>query len=62
MQELEALASRFKFSLDTLSELERIYGEHVAEVVQSLKSPGRHYYFRVNTLKATVDYVVKRFE
>jgi predicted RNA-binding protein (TIGR00451 family) len=62
MQELEALASRFKFSLDTLSELERIYGEHVAEVVQSLKSPGRHYYFRVNTLKATVDCVVKRFE
>lgn len=62
MQDLAALASRFKFSLDTLSELEKIYGGQLAEVVQSLKSPGQHYYFRVNTLKTTVDQVVKQFE
>jgi len=62
MPELEALAKRFRFSLDTLSELERVYGNDLAKVVQSLKQPGRHYYFRVNTLKTTTDRIVKQFE
>jgi len=61
MPELEALARRFKFSLDTLSELERVYGEDLGKVVQSLKLPGRHYYFRVNTLKTTADHIMKEF-
>ena len=62
MPELEALAKRFRFSLDTLSELERVYGDDLGKVVQSLKRPGRHYYFRVNTLKTTVDRIVRQFE
>ena len=62
MLELEELARRSKFSIETLSELERVYGDDLEEVVQSLKLPGRRYYFRANTLKATVDHIAKRFE
>lgn len=62
MPPLEALAKRFHFSLDTLSELERVYGDDLVKVIQSLKRPGRHYYFRVNTLKTTGDHIAKQFE
>jgi len=62
MLQLDALAKRFHFSLDTLSELERVYGDDLSKAVQSLKRPGPRYYFRVNTLKTTVDRVVRRFE
>lgn len=62
MLELEALAERFKFSLDTLSELKEVYHEDLDKVVRSLKRPGRHYFFRVNTLKTTPDQIVKQFE
>ena len=62
MPELEELARRFKFSLDTLSELEKVYGDELEEIVQSLKLPGRRYYFRVNTLKISTDHVMRRFE
>lgn len=62
MLELQELARKYKFSLDSLSELYGVYREDIDEVVQSLKLPGRHYYFRVNTLKTTVDQIVKRLE
>jgi len=62
MLQLDALAKRFHFSVDTLSELERVYGDDLSKAVQSLKRPGLRYYFRVNTLKTTVDRVVRRFE
>jgi len=62
MPDLEELARRYKFSVDTLFELKKIYEDDLEQVVQSLKVPGRHYYFRVNTLKTTVDCVAKRFE
>jgi predicted RNA-binding protein (TIGR00451 family) len=62
MLELQELARNYKFSLDTLSELYKVYGEDTDKIVQSLKLPGRHYYFRVNTLKTTVDQIVTRLE
>jgi predicted RNA-binding protein (TIGR00451 family) len=62
MLELQELARKYKFSLDSLSELYGVYREDIDKVVQSLKLPGRHYYFRVNTLKTTVDKIVKRLE
>jgi len=62
MVDLEELARRCKFSVDTLLELQKVYEDDLEEVVQSLKVPGRHYYFRVNTLKTTVDHITKRFE
>ena len=50
---LKAFSERFKFSEDTLQELLRVYGSELEAVVRALRSPGKRYYVRVNTLRMT---------
>ncbi|MFH0848339.1 MAG: PUA domain-containing protein [archaeon] len=62
MLELERLSSEYKFSTDALSELRKVYGYDLENVVRSLKQPSRRYFIRVNTFKTTVEEVQRRFE
>jgi len=50
---LRELCQKFKYSWDTLQELLRVYGSGLEEVLRALRSPGRRYFVRVNTLKTT---------
>lgn len=62
MLDLERLSTEYRFSTDALSELQRVYGYDLENVVRSLKQPSRRYFIRVNTLKTTVEEVQRRFE
>ena len=42
--------------------MQSVYGGDLEKAVQALKTPGKRYYFRVNTLKTSPDEVVERFE
>ena len=50
---LRELSKSYKFSEDALGELLSVYGSELGAVVRALKSPGRRYFVRVNTLKVT---------
>jgi len=50
---LRDLSQRSKFSEDTLRELLRVYGSELEAVVRALRSTGKRYFVRANTLKAT---------
>lgn len=56
------LSERFKFSEDTLRALARVYGSDLETVVRALRSPGKRYFLRVNTLRATPKMVMERLE
>jgi 16S rRNA (cytosine967-C5)-methyltransferase len=60
LHELEGLSKRFKFSEDTLRELARVYGSELETVVEALRSAGKRYFVRVNTLKASPEDVMQR--
>jgi 16S rRNA (cytosine967-C5)-methyltransferase len=53
LQGLERLSKSSKFSEDTLRELSRVYGSELEVVVRALRSAGKRYFVRVNTLKTT---------
>lgn len=57
---IEELSKSSKFSEDTLKELSRVYGHELEAVVRALKSAGKRYFVRVNTLKATPENVIAR--
>jgi len=61
MHQLEELAQRHKFSVDVLSELQRVYGTQLENVVNALKRPPERYFVRVNTLRTTAEDLAKRF-
>jgi len=52
-QNLRELSQKFKFSEDTLRELLRVYGSELEAVVRALRSAGKQYFVRANTLKTT---------
>ncbi|MEM3061172.1 MAG: PUA domain-containing protein [Candidatus Bathyarchaeia archaeon] len=52
MLDLKELSGKYKFSEDSLRHLKAVYGSELEKVIQALRSPGKRYYFRVNTLKA----------
>jgi 16S rRNA C967 or C1407 C5-methylase (RsmB/RsmF family) len=58
--DLRELSERFKFSEETLGELLPVYGPELGKVVRALKSPGKRYYVRANTLKTTPEKVRTR--
>jgi 16S rRNA (cytosine967-C5)-methyltransferase len=58
--DLRALSEKFKFSEDALRELFRVYGSELEAVVRALRSAGKRYYVRANTLKATPEEVMAR--
>jgi predicted RNA-binding protein (TIGR00451 family) len=58
---IDELSKSYNFSIDALAHLKAVYGDELEKVIRSLKSPGKRYYFRVNTLKATPDEVIERF-
>jgi len=57
---LRGLSERFKFSEDTLRELHQVYGSGLETVVRALRSPGKRYYVRANTLRTTPEEVMAR--
>jgi len=57
---LGELSEEFKFSEDTLRELLRVYGSELETVVRALRSTGKRYYVRVNTLKTTSEQAQRR--
>lgn len=56
------LEEQTKFSTDVVESLRSVYGDEVLKVVDALKTPGRKYYFRANTLKADPNELEKRLE
>jgi 16S rRNA C967 or C1407 C5-methylase (RsmB/RsmF family) len=60
VSDLGELSREFKFSEDTLRELSRVYGSELETIVRALRSPGKRYYVRANTLRATPEDVMKR--
>lgn len=54
---LRRLSEKFKFSEDTLGELLRVYGSELEMVVRALRSAGKRYYVRTNTLRTTPEEV-----
>jgi 16S rRNA (cytosine967-C5)-methyltransferase len=59
MLDLKELSNKYKFSIDSLKHLQAVYGFELERVVQALKSPGKKYYFRANTLKASPKEIMK---
>lgn len=57
---LRELSEIYRFSEETLGELLPVYGSELEAVVRALKSPGKRYFVRVNTLKATPENVKMR--
>jgi len=55
------MSQKYKFSVDALESLQTVYGSDLERVVQALKTPGRRYYFRANTIKTSPDEVAERF-
>jgi 16S rRNA C967 or C1407 C5-methylase (RsmB/RsmF family) len=60
--DLQPMSQQYKFSVDVLKSLQSVYGSDLERVVEALKTPGKRYYFRANTIKASLDEVVERFE
>jgi len=58
--DLKGLSEKFKFSEDALRELLRVYDSELEAVVRALRSAGKRYYLRANTLKATPEEVMAR--
>jgi len=56
------MSQQYKFSVDVLKSLQSVYGSDMERVVQALKTPGKRYYFRVNTIMTSPDGLVERFE
>ena len=56
------MSQQYRFSVDVLKSLQSVYDGDLKKVVQTLKTPGKRYYFRANTIKASPDEVVERFE
>ena len=50
---LERLAGRHGYSVDVIRTLHKVYGYELEPVLHALKSPGRFYHLRVNTLKTS---------
>jgi 16S rRNA (cytosine967-C5)-methyltransferase len=57
---LRELSESFKFSEETLGELLPVYGSELETVIRALKSPGKRYFVRANTLKTTPEKVRTR--
>ena len=57
---LREMSKRFKFSEETLGELLPVYGLQLETVIEALKTPGKRYFVRVNTLKTTPREVATR--
>lgn len=57
---MQELSETFKFSEDTLEELLSVYGSELETVVRALKSPGKRYFVRTNTIKTTPEAVKAR--
>ncbi len=57
---LKELSKKYKFSEDTLRELQRVYCSELEAVIHALKSAGQRYFVRVNTLKTTPEEVAKK--
>lgn len=56
----ERIAERYQYSLAAVKRLVWLYGlERAESIVRSLRSPGRRYFLRVNTLKTTPSRVVE---
>jgi len=53
LEGLEELSKNSKFSEDTLKALSEVYGSELEIVVRALRSAGKRYFLRVNTLKTT---------
>ena len=49
-----------ELSRAVLEELARIYGDELPSVLRAMARPGRRYYLRVNTLKASREEVIER--
>jgi len=60
MPNLRALSEKFKFSQDTLRTLLRVYGSDLEAVLRALRSAGKRYYVRANTLRATPEEVMAK--
>jgi len=58
--DLKGLSEKSKFSQDTLRELFRVYGSELEAVVRALRSAGKRYYVRANTLRATPEGVMAK--
>ena len=56
------MSQQSKFSIDVLKSLQSVYGGDLERVVQALKTPGKRYCFRANTIKTSPDELVERFE
>lgn len=59
MQSIDAFSRIYKFSSDVIESLKKVYQSDLERVLQALKTPGKRYYFRVNTLKADLNEVFK---
>jgi len=54
------LAEQYKFSVDVLLHLERVYGHELQSLIKALKRPGRRYYLRANSLKLSSGELAER--
>ncbi len=54
LKQLEKKARQFKFSIDLMEILSEVYGDDMLKVAHAMKRPFKRYYFRANTIKATI--------
>ncbi|MEM3552998.1 MAG: RsmB/NOP family class I SAM-dependent RNA methyltransferase [Candidatus Bathyarchaeia archaeon] len=59
MSSSDILSKIYNLSSDVIKSLEKVYQNDLKKVLQALKTPGKRYYFRVNTLKADLNKVFK---
>jgi len=52
-------SKKWKFSRDVINALKKVYRDELEDALKALKTPGKKYYFRVNTLKAELNDVLK---
>ena len=60
MSSFETLSRYYKFSMDFVKQLHNLYGISFQASLKALKSPGKRYYFRANTLKISPDDLLER--
>lgn len=60
MKDLEMLSDRYKFSIDFMKQLHKLYKDSAEASIEALRSPGKRYFFRANTLKTSVDDLLQR--
>ncbi|MBS7643538.1 RsmB/NOP family class I SAM-dependent RNA methyltransferase [Candidatus Bathyarchaeota archaeon] len=58
--QLLSLAEIYRFSADAIKHLLTVYKNRTENVLQALKTPGKRYYIRVNTLKIDPNSFVKK--